>query len=277
MLDFLHAIVLGIVQGLTELLPVSSSAHLLIIPKIMHWKSFGLAFDVSLHTGTTLAIIIFFFKDYWQILISYFKKETTLYKKTDQKLGLAIALSCIPAGIVGLLFQDVIENYFRSPIIAGANLIVFGIILFLADHLFKGTKKTDGITYLDALFIGIFQTLALIPGVSRSGITITAGLVRKLKRAEAARFSFLMIAPLVAGATVLELYKMHSSLIKSGKWQLFLNHQIYVFIVGSFVSCIVGILCIKYFLQFLKKFRLDAFVIYRIIVGATVIWLFLPH
>ncbi len=274
-MDYIHAIILGIIQGLTEFLPVSSSAHLLILPKIMDWRNFGLAFDVALHAGTTISLLIYFARDIRDILSAMLRWDNSPRGRQLRHLGWAVGISCIPAGIVGLTLQKEIETVFRSPLISGINLIVFGIILYLADHRCSQRRSMDEITFKDAILIGIFQALALIPGVSRSGITITGGLFKGFRRDEAARFSFLMISPLVLGATILEAIELHAKLTAAGQWQQYLSNGLPVLIVGTLVSLVIGVLCIKYFLHFLKKFPLDVFVLYRLILGIAVILLFI--
>jgi len=272
-MEFLVAIILGIIQGLTEFFPVSSSAHLLLLHEVLNWKGHDeLAFDVALHAGTTLAIVIFFAKDFRAIFCSYFKKETDTNSARLRKLGWAILVSCLPAGILGVFFKDQIETVLRAPILTGINLLVFGLILYVADHRSKGEKGIADMSLWDALFIGLFQALAPIPGVSRSGITITGGLLKGYRRDEAARFSFLMVTPLVIGATFIKFYDLFSDPLK---WDNFVGSEWSIYLVGTIISFITGILCIKYFLRFLKKFPLDIFVIYRCILGIFVLFFFL--
>jgi undecaprenyl-diphosphatase len=267
----LQAILLGIVQGLTELLPISSSAHLLILPQLLGWQSLGLPFDVALHTGTTLAIIVYFARDYWGIGSAYLTKQPGPEELRQRTLGGLILLSCLPAGFFGILFKHPIETVFRSPLIAGINLIVFGVVLFLIDRFARNERPLTTIGWRDALFIGLLQTCALVPGVSRSGITITAGRLRALQRSDAARFSFLMIAPLVAGATGLEFFELYRHLARTGRLETFFHQEAYWFLAGMLAAFLSGLAVIRYFLRFLQRFPLDAFVIYRILFGGLVI------
>ena len=267
----LQAILLGIVQGLTELLPVSSSAHLLLLPSLFGWRSLGLPFDVALHTGTTLAILAYFAADLWKIGRSFLHRPTGPEDDRLRRLGGAIVLSCLPAGIFGLLFQDAIETVFRSPVFAGINLIVFGVVLYLADHLARRDRSLDALGWRDALIIGLFQTVALVPGVSRSGITITAGRLRRFERSDAARFSFLMISPLVAGATLLEFHKLYRHLVREDQLAAFLRNDIGLFVAGMLAAFLSGLAVIRCFLRFLQRFPLDLFIVYRILFGAGVL------
>ncbi len=267
----LQAILLGIVQGLTELLPVSSSAHLLLLPALFGWQSLGLPFDVALHAGTTLAILAYFAADLWKIGLSFLRRPQSPEDGHLRRLGAAIVLSCLPAGIFGLLFQDAIETVFRSPLFAGVNLIVFGIVLYLVDHRARRDRSLPALGWRDALFIGLFQTAALVPGVSRSGITITAGRLRRFDRSDAARFSFLMISPLVAGATLLEFYKLYRILVREDHLAVFLQQEIIWFVAGMLAAFLSGLAVIRFFLRFLQRFPLDLFIAYRILFGAAVL------
>jgi undecaprenyl-diphosphatase len=267
----LQAILLGIVQGLTELLPVSSSAHLLLLPSLFGWQSLGLPFDVALHTGTTLAILVYFAADLWKIGRSFLHAPRGPEDARLRGLGGAILLSCLPAGLFGLIFQDAIETVFRSPLFAGINLLAFGIVLYLADHLARRDRGMAALGWRDALFIGLFQTAALVPGVSRSGITITAGRLRGFERSDAARFSFLMISPLVAGATALEFYKLYHTLVREDRLAMFLQQDITWFLAGMLTAFLSGLAVIRFFLGFLQRFSLDLFILYRILFGAGIL------
>jgi len=271
-MDILFAILLGIVQSLTEFFPISSSAHLLLMHHVLDWRGADeLAFDVALHAGTTLAILLFFARDLWEILAAFLTRSRDEKTRRLRRLGLAIFISCLPAGLVGIFFQSYLENELHYPLLTGINLLIFGIFLYLADHYSTGRRDMTEIGLLDALIIGLFQALAPVPGVSRSGITITAGLLRKLRREEAARFSFLMVSPLIFGATVLKFTDLYGD---ATKWQLFVGQEWPVYLVGTLASFIAGLLCIRYFLQFLRRYRLDIFVLYRCILGLFVIFWF---
>ncbi len=247
-MNYFLAILAGSVQGLTEFLPVSSTGHLIIFEKIfgISQQEFGLAFDASLHLGTLAAILIFFYKDYIKLL-SF---------KNSQLLKLIVAT--IPAAIFGLLFESKIESSFRELWLIGVALIVFSFVIIAAEAIGKKLKSRDKLTKVDAFVIGLFQSLALIPGVSRSGSTIAAGLFLGLKREEAAKFAFILSGPIVAGAGLKKFLEVstHVSATDFG-----------FFIVGIVSSAIFGFLTIKYFLKYLSSANLYPFVVYRLVLG----------
>ncbi len=275
-MNILHAMILGVVQGLTELLPVSSSAHLILVPALFKWQKSPLAFDIALHLGTTFAIIIFF----WRELLSIFKNSISgiLGKGRDNieyKLGINIVISCIPAGLIALFFKDDIEEYFRNPLVSGVNLILFAFVLFYADRVSKNRREIKDMSIADAIFIGLLQAIALIPGVSRSGITISAGLLRKFKREAAAKFSFIMIVPLVLGGTLLESYEYYRQLLHTDKVGYFLNNLLVPFFAGTVVSFFVGLFALKFLFDYIKKSNFSIFVYYRIVFGILFLIYFL--
>jgi undecaprenyl-diphosphatase len=247
----LEAIILGIVQGLTEFLPVSSTAHLILFPWFFGWKGEldTLTFDVALHAGTLLALILFFWRDWLELI---FKK---------QRLFGLIILASIPAGAAGFLLNDIVENNLREPLVISIMLIAVGILMLVAERTnkHKGLEKTG---LKDSLIIGIAQAIAIIPGVSRSGITISAGLFRGFEREASARFSFLLSTPLIAGATALHLKE---ALISQT------NHDFRLFFAGIITSFITGFIAIKFLLKFLKKNPLNLFVYYRFVLSAVII------
>ena len=247
----LEAIILGIVQGLTEFLPVSSTAHLILFPWFFNWSGEvnTLTFDVALHAGTLFALILCFWRD-WIDLI--FKKQ--------KLLGLII-LASIPAGAAGFLLNDIIENDLRKPLIISLMLIAVGFLMLIAEKAkkYKNMEKTG---LKDAIIIGIAQAIAIIPGVSRSGITISAGLFRGFEREASARFSFLLSTPIIAGATILHIKEAFTSQV---------NYDFKVFSIGIITSCITGFIAIKFLLNFLKKHPLNLFVYYRFMLSAVII------
>jgi undecaprenyl-diphosphatase len=247
----LEAIILGIVQGLTEFLPVSSTAHLILFPWFLNWggEINTLTFDVALHAGTLLALILFFWRDWLELI---FKK---------QRLFGLIILASIPAGAAGFLLNDIVENNLREPLVISIMLIAVGILMLVAERTnkHKGLEKTG---LKDSLIIGIAQAIAIIPGVSRSGITISAGLFRGFEREASARFSFLLSTPLIAGATALHLKE---ALISQT------NHDFRLFFAGIITSFITGFIAIKFLLKFLKKNPLNLFVYYRFVLSAVII------
>ncbi|MCE5194636.1 MAG: undecaprenyl-diphosphatase UppP [Nitrospiraceae bacterium] len=247
----IEAIILGIIQGATEFLPVSSTAHLILLPWFFNWSGEvnTLTFDVALHAGTLLALLACFYKDWVEIF------------SNNRKLLLLLVIGTIPAAILGLLFHHQIENNLRLPAIIAATLIIFAIIMLISEK-FRGEKDVKQISLKDAVIIGLCQAIALIPGVSRSGITISAGLFSGMKRDEAARFSFLLSTPAVFGATLLEGKKLVASPD---------NYDLKLFIVGLAVSAIAGFAVIKFLMHFFRKHTLNVFVYYRFILAATIL------
>lgn len=247
----LEAIILGIVQGVTEFLPVSSTAHLILFPWFFNWSGEvnTLTFDVALHAGTLFALILCFWRD-WIELIT----------KKQRLFGL-IVLASIPAGAAGFLLNDIIENDLRKPLIISLMLIAVGFLMLIAEKAkkYKNMEKTG---LKDAIIIGIAQAIAIIPGVSRSGITISAGLFMGFEREAAARFSFLLSTPIIAGATILHIKEAFTSQV---------NYDFKVFSIGIITSCITGFIAIKFLLNFLKKHPLNLFVYYRFMLSAVII------
>lgn len=259
-------------QGLAEFLPISSSAHLVIIPEILGWPYLGKAFDVALHFGTLMAIFVFFKEDVFTLL----RGTRNLFMATpdedpaEARLVKLLIVGCIPAGVIGVAFEDLIEEKLGGLFFVAAMLIVWGILLELADK--KGAdhaRTMDELTFRDAILIGCAQAMALMPGTSRSGSTITAALFLGFSRQEAARFSFLLSLPVVAGASILKGIKLASdpSTVEI-LWPL---------LVGIFVSAVSGFLCIKFFMKYLKQNSFRPFVIYRIVLGLFLISWALNH
>jgi len=247
----LEAILLGIVQGLTEFLPVSSTAHLILFPWFFGWSGVvdTLTFDIALHTGTLTALLFYFWRDW-----------TALFLKRKKIFGM-IVLASIPAGVAGFFLNDVAEKYLRNPFLISMMLVAVGIIM-LASEKAKKYKDIEKTGLKDAIIIGIAQAIAIIPGVSRSGITISAGLSRGLKREESARFSFLLSTPIIAGATMLHLKKLFSAQE---------NYDLQLFALGLITSSLTGFLTIKFLLNFLKKYPLHVFVFYRFLLAIVII------
>ena len=263
---YFQTFILGIIQGIAEFLPISSSAHLIIFRDLFGIGSFmgkdvNLAFDVALHFGTLLAIIVYFFKDFWNMFI---KGITKGIKDNEGKILWFIVVATIPAAIAGVLFEDVIENMIRNNfILIAICLIVMGIIIFLFDKKMPQKKTFEKMNLLNALVIGCSQVFALVPGFSRSGTTIAAGRAMKLKREDAAKFSFYLSAPVVAGAFVLQLFK--------GNTLSVIMDNISIFIIGILVAFLSGLLCIEFLLKYIKNHDFKLFMWYRIILGIIVI------
>mgnify|MGYP000864616225 CR=1 FL=1 len=252
-----QAILMGIIQGLGEFLPISSSGHLVLAPWLFEWQVPGLAFDVALHMGTLIAVLLYFWKDW----LTLFEAALTGKNRDNQRLFWFLVFASLPAAIVGVLFNDVIENALRSPLIVGIMLIVFGIILYLADKN-KQLRRLDSMTLKDAILIGCAQAIALIPGVSRSGVTITAARMFSYTREEAARFSFLLSTPVIFGAGVLEMSQLNLAEIN------------FPFLMGVLTSAVIGLLSISFLMQFIKRCSFNVFVGYRIILGLVIIFMY---
>jgi len=264
--SMIQAIILGIVQGLTEFLPISSTAHLILVPWLFGWQDPGLAFDVILHLGTLTGIIAFFWRDFYRMFCGMiFRSKNTIHAhNVDGKIGWYIVIGTVPAGLAGLLFKDRIETVLRSPSIIALTLILFALLLWWAER--GGRKKRDlaQMNILDTIIIGLAQAFALIPGVSRSGITMTAGLFRDLERATAARFAFLLSAPIILAGGLLSFLDVYKIGFSQGMlWPSF----------GGFIaSAVSGFLAIKYLLIFLSRQKVNIFVYYRILLGIFILW-----
>jgi undecaprenyl-diphosphatase len=289
-LPILEAIVLGIVQGLTEFLPVSSTAHLALVPWLVtrlglaNWSDPGLTFDVALHAGTLFAILFYFWRTWIQILRAAFGGKVVRFSETsdnlqdltpeearrERKLLWYMIAGTIPAAIAGALLEKRIETTFRAPALVASMLIIVAIIMWLAERMSRFEKPLPQITLTDALIVGVLQAFAVIPGVSRSGITITGGLFRNFTREAAARFSFLLSTPIIAGAALLKAHELK----KEG-----LPAEMHMpFLVGVVVSAIVGYAAIAWLIRYLQSNSLKVFIVYRIVVGVIVIGLaFLWH
>lgn len=261
-----QVIILAIIQGATEFLPISSSAHLAMAPWLLGWRDQGLAFDIALHLGTLAAVLIYFFKDWVQIVGQGFGMQyghDPALRKRPRMLWM-LALGSIPVGVAGLLLKQHAETTFRNPWVIGGMLIGVGLLMWVAELAGKRRKQIDGITWADALVIGVAQALAVVPGTSRSGITMTAGLFRDVDRAAAARFSFLLSTPAIGAAGLKAVY---DGIKESGAASLFTMDLA----VGLAVSAITGLLAIGYFLKFLRTRTFKFFIVYRIVFGILVI------
>ncbi|MGB9715008.1 MAG: undecaprenyl-diphosphate phosphatase [Thermodesulfovibrionales bacterium] len=247
----IEAIILGITQGFTEFFPISSTAHLILLPWFFGWGGDvnTLTFDVALHGGTLTALIFCFWKDW----VELFSKK--------QKLLFIIIISSIPAGIAGFLLNDIVEKKLREPFLISIMLILVGLIMLASESSMK-KKGIEDINLKDAIFIGIAQATALIPGVSRSGITISSGMFKGLKRDASARFSFLLSTPIIAGATALHLKKF--LILRE-------NYDLQLFAAGFVTSSITGLIAIKFLLSFLRKYPLNLFVYYRFTLAVVII------
>lgn len=259
-MSYIYSLILGVIQGITEFLPVSSSGHLIILHNILGFKfTQDLAFDVALHLGTALALIIYFRHDlygYWIALRKIFQKKGHEVNQRDLKDIMLIVYATIPALVLGFIFDRFIEGYFRSNAIVAITLFVVAILFFVVEKYSLKEHDYTGLNLGKALYIGFAQALALIPGVSRSGITIIAGMSLKLKRSEAAKFSFLLSIPVVLCAG---LYKMLGV-----DWLYLPLDSILDFSIGFVSAAIIGFVAIKYFLKFVEHHKLNIFAWYRI-------------
>ncbi|AKU92359.1 undecaprenyl-diphosphatase UppP [Vulgatibacter incomptus] len=268
-MTLLQAIVLGIVQGLTEFLPISSTAHLRIVPALLGWQDPGAAFSAVIQIGTVLAVLIYFRKDLWAMVTGFLRglRAGKPLEDPHARLGLFIVAGTVPVVAAGLLFQKVIKSELRSLYVIAASLLVVGLAMAWADRravLSKLRQDGEGVSFRDALFIGFAQMFALIPGVSRSGSTIAAGLVRGLPRAEAARFSFLLSIPAVTGAGLKELLDLRHEGGLEGDGLMLV-------IVATVVSFVVGYAAIAGLIAFLKKRSVMVFVGYRILLAVALL------
>lgn len=251
--EIFKAVILGIIQGVTEFLPVSSTAHLVITPWIFGWTGElnSLSFDIAVHVGTLISLLFCFWKDWIEILLK------------DRKMLGYLVIGTIPAGLAGVVFHDFIENSLRNPLIIVFTLVIVGALMLIAEKVSK--RKRDSVILSDAIVIGTAQAIALIPGVSRSGITITAGLFKGLKRDYAAKFSFLLSTPAIAGAATLDFYK---------SLKINYSHDYSLFFIGLISAAITGIVAIKFLLNFLKKYSLNVFIYYRWVLAGVIFLLY---
>jgi undecaprenyl-diphosphatase len=265
-MSILQVIILAVVQGLTEFLPVSSSAHLALAPWLFGWEDPGLAFDIALHLGTLAAVLLYFCRDWLQVIAQGFGLSYPHDKELSKNRSLLwmLAAASIPIGFFGFLFNKQAETTWRSPYVIGTMLIVVGLLMAIAERVSKQSRDLSHVGFLDSIVIGISQALAIVPGTSRSGITITTGLFRNLDRESAARFSFLLSTPAIAAAAAKAFYDLikHGGLTPDVRLQFF---------IGMTVSAIVGSVVIGFFLKYLRNHSLKFFIYYRIVFGIIVI------
>ena len=278
-MNIIEAIILGIIQGLTEFLPISSTGHLTVAGKLMgliseehpeQWTSF----IAVIQLGTLVAILIYFWNDLWRITIDFIndnllKRKSFNNQSENSKMGWYIILGSIPVVFIGLVFKDLIEGSLTKNLyVIAASLILLGIILAFAEKFGKFKKELKEIKWYDALIVGFAQSLALIPGSSRSGTTITAGIFLGFKRETAARFSFLLSVPAILGSGLLQLYKALAFIDTSG---------ILTLIIATITSAVSGYLTIEFLLKFLRKNSTVVFIVYRIAIGVVIIILILNN
>ena len=265
MLEFIEAVFLGIVQGLTEFLPVSSSGHLLLGQYFLGLDQarFGLSFDVALHLGTLVAVVVFFWRDLVRMALAFLRSfRHRDFSDPDQRLAYLVLASTVPAALIGYFLEDLFETAVRSPWVVVFNLVLVGVLFIVGEAVGRRTRQASKMSFWEALGIGLAQAAALVPGVSRSGATITLGLFLGLRREEAARFSFLMSAPIIAGAGTLQLGEVISKGMSA--------YDILLFGIGFVSSAIVGYLAIRFFIRFVVNHSLRAFAYYRFGLAAVV-------
>ncbi|MFP4244228.1 MAG: undecaprenyl-diphosphate phosphatase [Ectothiorhodospira sp.] len=267
-MDPLQIVVLAIVQGITEFLPISSSAHLILFPRLAGWEDQGLAFDVAVHLGTLLAVVGYFRRDVLAMGRDWGRSLWLRRRVGDSRLAWAVLLGTVPVGLCGLLFNDVISQALRSPLVIAWTTLGFGLLLWLSDGVARRVPRPrdeHSLTRLDILLIGCAQALALVPGTSRSGITMTAGLLLGLSRAAAARFSFLLSIPVILLAGGLSTWELVSG-----------DHPVEWVAMGAGVvlSALSAYACIHLFLRLLDRLGFLPFVLYRLLLGGMLLFLF---
>lgn len=261
-MTWFEAVVLALVQGLTEFLPISSSAHLILPSQVLGWQDQGLAFDVAVHVGTLMAIVIYFRREVMQLSGAWLKSVSFRQQGDESRLAWLIILATIPAGLSGFIFNDFISENLRSTAVIATTTIVFGIALYASDHFGSRKLGLNDIDVKAALIIGLSQALALIPGTSRSGITMTAALLMGYSRDAAARYSFLLSIPLIGAAGMLKT----KELIETGS-----DDDWFLVALGTAVAFASAYACIHFFLQFLERIGFTPFVIYRLLLGAVLL------
>jgi len=267
-LDFIQIVILAIVQGLTEFLPISSSAHLILVPLLLEWPDQGLAFDVAVHVGSLIAVLFYFRSEVIWILSAWVQNLMGGQSTPNSRLGWWVILGTIPAIIVGFIFKDIIEIQLRSPWVIATTTILFGILLGVADRIRRHLRSEYELGLRDVLIIGCFQALALIPGTSRSGITITAGLFLGMTRQAAARFSFLLSMPIILASGVLQTKDLVESSLAIDWLAL---------ILAVVLSALSAGLCIHLFLRLIERIGMMPFVIYRLLLGGFLVYLLAWH
>ena len=269
-MTIIQAIILGIVQGLTEFLPISSSGHLILVPWLFNWHflldnpDLNKTFDVALHLGTFVAVLVYFWREVGKLIAAWVRSiGRRSLADPMAKLAWLLLVSTIPAAIVGVVLESFIEDRLGKPWIIAIAMIVFAGFMYLVDHIAKLDRELDSLTWFDAVLIGCAQALALCPGVSRSGITMMTGLLLRLDRESAARYSFLLSIPVVGGAAAFKALEVAKNGLPSGTAMPFL--------VGMISAALSGLVAIWFVLAYLKRHNFNLFVLYRIVVGVAVL------
>ena len=260
-MSIFKAVILGIIQGIAEFLPISSSAHLILLPYLFGWEESSLAFDVALHFGTMLAVLVIYFKEWWNLFIGAIKDFKTKKKTTNGRMFWYLVAATIPAGIVGLLFGDIVENVIRNQIwLIALALAIMGALIYIGDKWaskhYKKEVGFDDINLKQAIIIGISQAFAVIPGFSRSGTTILAGRLQGISKEAITKFTFLLSVPVICGATILKV------------GDLTLTKEV---VIGILTSFAMGILAIKFLLNYIKKHDFSVFAFYRVILAIIIL------
>ncbi len=265
-MDYIYSTILGIIQGLTEFWPISSSAHLFIAHDFLNFEfADNLGFDVAMHLGTLLALLIFFYKDINRYILAFFRSFANwdLKNNLDQRIAWYIFMGTIPAAIVGFFIDNIAETAFRNLWLVASMLVLFGVFFILFEKLFPKIYELDKLSWNGVLLVGIAQAIALVPGVSRSGITIITGLSQGLKRAAAARFSFLLSIPIVFGAGLKKMYDVSQEGLN--------NTELGMVFIGFIVSAVVGYIAIKFLLKYLQNHPLNVFAYYRFLLASVIV------
>lgn len=270
-MTLIQVILLAIVQGVTEFLPISSTAHLILVPWLFGWEDQGLTFDVALHAGTLLAVLVYFARPWWEMLRDTCRsvlKTSPPADPANSRLLLILVLATIPGGLAGVLLESYAENLFRSPLLIAGQLVLISFVMWAADRRPPGGKtagkEVKQTSLSDGIVIGLAQAVAIIPGTSRAGITISAGLFRGLTRESAARFSFLLSTPIIAGATLKKAYDVWQAGFPPGATPG-------DYILGFLVSAVVGYAAITFLLRYLQNRTLKIFIAYRMALSGIIV------
>ena len=264
-MDYIQGIILALVQGITEFLPISSSGHLILFPALMGWPDQGLAFDVAVHVGSLAAVMLYFRQEIATMLVAWIGSVSGHGNNAESRLAWAVLWGTIPVGLVGILFKDFIEESLRSPLVIAATTVLFGLLLWWADRQGKRQRDEYSMGWGDIAFIGCTQALALIPGTSRSGVTMTAALMLGMTRQAAARYSFLLSIPVILLSGLVKTKDLVESTV-AVDWG--------VIAVGTLTAAVSAYLCIHLFLTLLDRIGMLPFVIYRLALGALLFVVF---
>jgi undecaprenyl-diphosphatase len=263
-MTLLQIVVLAVVQAVTEFLPISSSGHLILVPFFLGWRDQGLTFDVATHAGTLLAVIVYFRRDLRDLIAGLFTgRAAGSGEYSARGLAWCLAVGTVPAGLAGLAFKDMIEREARNPLLIASTAVFYGLLLLVADRIGRKSREIGDLGWRDALWIGVAQALALVPGTSRSGITITAALLLGFSRPAAARFSFLLSIPITAMAAALKILELALEGVTA--------EQLFPMVLGAVVSAAAGYAVIAWLLAWLRRRSLTIFVIYRMLLAAVIL------